>query len=429
MAARTARQLAAVGVALSLEPGGDADTPPEVTQRVGQLISEIFGADQLRMITEFIANVDAGVDDGHRELLLQQLQLEYQADRMPGYAIHLEQVDAEVFGRHRDYYVTGLGFDPCGVIRAVPTSANGQLPMSIDIRVRPYRIPASRSAAQRRLGCAVYDRIVPHVSTRIGTPRDRCGPPLSSNESSPCSLPRSPSHSSEPVGRVLGIDAHHCPRVPRQHGARLIITHHRGLLTAAVIEWSQAFCGRASPERPTQRLDIEPACAMCPRLRRMEHRRRKATLSSKREEERHALLHFCHTAHEFTDEVAGAARGSSWIIERLSMVVNAVESAWGSAVKRSSRGSAFVAEFENPITSRFAPVSVTWRTALSHRCGEFSQPSTAAAASCSELNRLQHRRRPRAHERFDAYRNYGAARCSAPCRGPSCTGTQQVPGR
>jgi len=26
-----------VGVALSLEPGGDADTPPEVTQRVGQL--------------------------------------------------------------------------------------------------------------------------------------------------------------------------------------------------------------------------------------------------------------------------------------------------------------------------------------------------------------------------------------------------------
>jgi hypothetical protein len=40
----------------------------------------------------------------------------------------------------------------------------------------------------------------------------------------------------------------------------------------------------------------------------MEHRRRTATLSSKREEERHAHLHFYHTAHEFTDEVAGAAR-------------------------------------------------------------------------------------------------------------------------
>jgi hypothetical protein len=44
--------------------------------------------------------------------------VEYQADRMPGYAVHLEQVDAEVFGRHRDYYVNGLGFDPADVIRA-----------------------------------------------------------------------------------------------------------------------------------------------------------------------------------------------------------------------------------------------------------------------------------------------------------------------
>ena len=47
------------------------------------------------------------------------------------------------------------------------------------------------------------------------------------------------------------------------------------------------------------------------------------------------------------------------------MDVNAIESAWGSGVKRSSRGPAFVAKFENPLTSRFAPVSVTWRTALS----------------------------------------------------------------
>jgi hypothetical protein len=45
------------------------------------------------------------------------MQLEYQADRMPGYAVHLEHVDAEVFGTHRDYYVNGLGFDPADVIR------------------------------------------------------------------------------------------------------------------------------------------------------------------------------------------------------------------------------------------------------------------------------------------------------------------------
>jgi hypothetical protein len=103
-----------VGVALSVESAGDADTPPQVMQRVSQLVSDIFEADQLRMITASVENGDSG--DGDRDLLLQQLKLEYQADRMPGYAVHLEQVDAEVFGRHRDYYVNGLGFDPADVI-------------------------------------------------------------------------------------------------------------------------------------------------------------------------------------------------------------------------------------------------------------------------------------------------------------------------
>jgi hypothetical protein len=104
-----------VGVALSVDPGGGADTPPQVTERVRQLISDIFEADQLRMLTDGLARADA--NDAGRELLLQQLQLEYQVDRMPGYAVHLEQVDAEVFGRHRDYYLKGLGFDPADVIR------------------------------------------------------------------------------------------------------------------------------------------------------------------------------------------------------------------------------------------------------------------------------------------------------------------------
>jgi hypothetical protein len=104
-----------VGVALSLDRTGDADTPPQVTERVRQLISDIFEADQLRMFTDGLAKADA--TDADRELLLQQLQLEYQVDRMPGYAVHLEQVDGEVFGRHRDYYVKGLGFDPADVIR------------------------------------------------------------------------------------------------------------------------------------------------------------------------------------------------------------------------------------------------------------------------------------------------------------------------
>lgn len=105
-----------VGVALSVDPAGDGDTPPKVMQRVSQLVSDIFETDQLRMITAFIDHGDTKEVD--RALLLQQLQLEYQADRMPGYAVHLEKIDAEVFGRHREYYVSGLGFDPADVIRA-----------------------------------------------------------------------------------------------------------------------------------------------------------------------------------------------------------------------------------------------------------------------------------------------------------------------
>lgn len=104
-----------VGVALSVDPTGDADTPIEVMQRVNQLVSDIFNAEQIRMLTESMENADANA--GERALLLQQMQLEYQADRMPGYAVHLEHVDAGVFGAHRDYYVNALGFDPGDVIR------------------------------------------------------------------------------------------------------------------------------------------------------------------------------------------------------------------------------------------------------------------------------------------------------------------------
>lgn len=104
-----------VGVALSVDPTGDANTPPEVTDRVRQLVSEIFDGEQMRMIIASLENADSC--NAERELLLQQLRLEYQADRMPGYAVHLEHVDAEVFGPHHDYYVNGLGFNPADVIR------------------------------------------------------------------------------------------------------------------------------------------------------------------------------------------------------------------------------------------------------------------------------------------------------------------------
>lgn len=104
-----------VGIALSVDPSGEADTPWEATERVRQLVSDIFEADSARMITEGLAN--ANDDEVERATLLQRLKMEYQSDRMPGYAVHLQRVDDEVFGRHRDYYLNGLGFDPADVMR------------------------------------------------------------------------------------------------------------------------------------------------------------------------------------------------------------------------------------------------------------------------------------------------------------------------
>lgn len=114
-----------VGVALSIDPAGEEGTPTEVTRRVTQLISDIFEADEVRMASKAIE--DAADGEEERGFLLHQMRLDYQADRMPGYAAHLEHVDAEVFGRHRDYYLNGLGFDPADVIRCtrrVARSAN-----------------------------------------------------------------------------------------------------------------------------------------------------------------------------------------------------------------------------------------------------------------------------------------------------------------
>lgn len=104
-----------VGVVLSVDPSGEADTPREITERVLQLVSAIFEADSARLITEELTNANG--DEPERELLLQQLKMEYQSDRMPGYAVHLQRVDDEVFARHRDYYLKALGFCPADVIR------------------------------------------------------------------------------------------------------------------------------------------------------------------------------------------------------------------------------------------------------------------------------------------------------------------------
>ncbi len=137
-----------VGVALSVDPAGDGDTPPEVTDRVRQLVSEIIDGEQMRMFIASLESTDGA--NAERELLLQQLRLEYQADRMPGYAVHLEHVDAEVFGPHHDYYVNCLGFNPADVIRVTRRHArwvNQAFTSSLDALTESLNSDAPNPAA------------------------------------------------------------------------------------------------------------------------------------------------------------------------------------------------------------------------------------------------------------------------------------------
>ena len=75
-----------------------------------QLISAIFEADQIRIMTEFIENADG--NDAERELVAAAAAIGISGGPDAGYVVHLEVVDSEVFGRHRSYYVNALGFDP-----------------------------------------------------------------------------------------------------------------------------------------------------------------------------------------------------------------------------------------------------------------------------------------------------------------------------
>src|SRR5665213_880189 len=47
------------------------------------------------------------------------LRMEHLVDRMHGYAAHLERIDAEIFDRHRSFYIDAIGFNPGDVVRVV----------------------------------------------------------------------------------------------------------------------------------------------------------------------------------------------------------------------------------------------------------------------------------------------------------------------
>lgn len=117
-----------VGVAISMPPG-QGDTPSTVTERVMTLVSDVFDAVHAQTMLASFDSPSSGHDAVDQVLLM--LRMEHLTDRMPGYAVHLERIDAEVFDRHSGFYVTALGFNPGDVVRVVRgTTAAVQARMS-----------------------------------------------------------------------------------------------------------------------------------------------------------------------------------------------------------------------------------------------------------------------------------------------------------
>ncbi|WP_157101342.1 hypothetical protein [Nocardia shimofusensis] len=104
-----------VGIALSVDSSGTENSPHAVVEQVVTLVGAIFEAEEARI---FINSIDEA-DHGEAELgfARMQLQMEHLSDRMPGYAIHMEKIDTEVFSRHRQYYIDAWGFNPADVMR------------------------------------------------------------------------------------------------------------------------------------------------------------------------------------------------------------------------------------------------------------------------------------------------------------------------
>jgi hypothetical protein len=105
-----------VGLALS-GPPGTAPVPPAVTQRAVRLVTSVFDAAQARLFLNATSESPTERDgvDGASYLL----RIERLADRMNGYATHLEEIDDAVFEPHRDRYVRELGFCPSDAVRLV----------------------------------------------------------------------------------------------------------------------------------------------------------------------------------------------------------------------------------------------------------------------------------------------------------------------
>ena len=104
-----------LGLALSL-PRGEGSSPNQVTEAAVGLLGDVFDAAHAR---QTVQSVSAVSQNPNMDLTLFMLRTEHLMDRMPGYAVHLEMIDAEVFDRHRGFYIEAIGFNPADVTRVV----------------------------------------------------------------------------------------------------------------------------------------------------------------------------------------------------------------------------------------------------------------------------------------------------------------------
>jgi hypothetical protein len=89
-----------VGLALSGEPGSEPVVMATTYEAI-RLTAEVFDAAHARMFIDSIAETHTdrlGIDEASFLLRVERLE-----DRMAGYAVHLEEIDSEVFDKHRSY--------------------------------------------------------------------------------------------------------------------------------------------------------------------------------------------------------------------------------------------------------------------------------------------------------------------------------------
>ncbi len=104
------------GLALS-GPPGTAGVTEEITTAAIAALGAVYDAAHADL---FVRSIEEGrSDSGALDATSFMLRLEAMSDRMAGYAVHLEKIDAAVFDPHRAFYLDQVGFCPSDVVRLV----------------------------------------------------------------------------------------------------------------------------------------------------------------------------------------------------------------------------------------------------------------------------------------------------------------------